>query len=316
MNVNKPLLGAFAHATVGVATLDRAISFWVEYFGFEVGAQRDGPDRDLAGLWQLAPGDISRQAIVRTPGAPAGAIHLVEFTNPGAPVRRGSQVTDRLPKNLDVYVRDMTKRVEALKGEGVNFRSDPATLPGPDGLIFKEVHLPGHDETNVVLLEVIGKGYDPCFNEKGFAGVGPLITIVPDLASEDRFYTGVLGMAVTLDIRLAGPMIEKTIGLPAGAALILKVYGDPTELLGRVEVIEYERTSGNNLFPRAGPPALGTLHVNYDVEDVSLLLDRLRAADIPVTDHGQRRLLYGTGRMISFHSPAGFRIEVREKEPD
>jgi catechol 2,3-dioxygenase-like lactoylglutathione lyase family enzyme len=304
-------LGAFAHATVGVARLSEAVAFWTENFGFEVAVRRDGPDADLAAIWDLQATDITRQALVRTPSAAAGAIHLVEFAKPKAPVRKNAQVFDHLPKNLDVYVRDLPTRFEQLKARGVKFRSEPITSPGPEGLIFKEVHLPGHDETNVVLLEVIGKGYDTCYNSQGFAGIGPLITIIPNLAREAAFYTDVLGMPITLDIRLDGPVIEKMVGLPPGAALVLKVYGDPAEPLGRVEVIEYERMTGNNLFPRARAPALGTLHVTYQVPDLAPILERL--AGVGVIDHGDRRLLYGAGRVISFHSPAGFRIEVQEK---
>jgi catechol 2,3-dioxygenase-like lactoylglutathione lyase family enzyme len=308
-----PALGAFAHATLGVASLDEAIAFWTGHFGFEIAARSEGADADLAALWNIAPSDIARQALVQTPQAAAGALHLVQFAKPGAPVRRDAQAFDHLPKNLDLYVRDMAARFETLKAAGVRFRSDPITSPGPDGLIFKEVHMAGHDDTNIVLLEIIGKGYDTCFNAKGFAGIGPLITIVPDLAAEEAFYTGILGMAITLDIRLGGPVMEKMIGLPTGAALVLKVYGDPAEPLGRVEVIQYERTSGANLFPRARAPALGTLHVTYQVEDLAPLLERLDRGGVAVEDHGRRRLIYGVGRVVSFRSPAGFRLEAQER---
>jgi catechol 2,3-dioxygenase-like lactoylglutathione lyase family enzyme len=306
------VLRAFAHVTVGVADLDQAIAFWTGHFGFEVTARRDGADADLAALWNLAPTNIARQAIVTTPAASAGRLHLVEFDRPAPPVRAGARVFDRLPKNLDLYVRDIAARIEILRARGLRFRSDPVTATGPDGTTFREVHLPGHDETNVVLIEVIGNGYVAGFSPQGFAGVGPLVTIVPDLAAEDAFYATVLRMTVTLDIRLGGPQIEQSIGLPAGAALRLKVYGDPTEPLGRIEAIEYEGARGNNLFARARPPALGTLHVTYRVPDARPLLARLRTAKVDATDHGNRNLLYGTGRVVSFHSPAGFRIEVQE----
>lgn len=316
MSGRTPALGAFAHATVGTADLDQALAFWTGHFAFEVVARRDGADADLAGIWDLAAGDISRQALVKTPTANVGALHLVEFARPAPPVRRGAQVFDQLPKNLDLYVRGMAQRFRQLQAEGIAFRSEPVTSPGPDGLVFGEVHLAGPDDTNVVLLEIIGPGYDTCFNRKGFAGIGPLITIVPQLAAEEAFYTGILGMAITLDLRLAGPVIEKMIGLPAGAALLLKVYGDPAQPLGRIEVIEYEGTRGSNLFARARPPALGTLHVTYRIAGLAPLVERLRAAGIAVTNHGYRRLLYGAGRVMSFHSPAGFRIEVQEAEAD
>lgn len=305
-------VGAFSHATVGVANLSTAVAFWTELFGFEVTAHRAGNDARLAFLWGLSAGDITGQALIRTPGARAGALHLVEFARPDPPVRLNAKVFDLLPKNLDIYTYDMAARFEDLKARGVKFRSDPITSPGPDGMVFKEVHLPGHDETNVVLLEVIGKGYETRYSPRGFAGVGPLITIVGDIAAEGAFYNSVLGLAATLDLRLDGPVIEKMIGLPAGASLRLRVYGDLAEPLGRVETIEYERTQGANLYARAKAPALGTLHVTYRVGDLAPLRDRLREADLEVADYGSLDLLYGSGPVIAFHSPAGLRIEVQE----
>jgi catechol 2,3-dioxygenase-like lactoylglutathione lyase family enzyme len=312
-NLAQVMPGAFAHATIGVSDLQQAASFWTGHFGFETAVRREGPDADLAGLWNLAPTDITRQAIVRTPGATAGAVHLVEFARPALPVRSGAAVFDQLPKNIDIYVREMSTRFATLKAAGVRFRTEPVTAPGPGGMVFREVHLEGHDETNMVLLEIIGEGYDVRCNSRGFAGVGPIVTIVPDLAAEERFYTDLLGMAITLDLRLDGPVIEQMIGLPPGAALLLKVFGDPLQPLGRVEVIEYERARGVNLYHRARPPATGLLHVTYGVGDLSPLLWRLRAADVPVIDHGERGLLYGDGRVVSFCTPAGFRIEVQER---
>ena len=312
MTAGTARLGAFSHATVGVANLEHAISFWQDPFGFEVVKRREGRDAALATLWGLKSSDIARQAIVRTPGATAGAIHLVEFAQPGAPVRLNAQVFDHLPKNLDVYTHDMELRFEELSAKGIKFRTRPITSPGPDGMVFKEVHLHGHDETNVVLLEVIGKGYETRYSPTGFAGIGPLITIIGDLKSEEAFYREILGMEITLSIKLGGPVIEKMIGLPPGASLNLKVYGDTAEPLGRVEVIEYEQTQGANLFARARPPALGTLHVSYRVRELHGLRDKLRAARVPVTEHGDLDLLYGAGPVASFHSPAGFRIEVQE----
>jgi catechol 2,3-dioxygenase-like lactoylglutathione lyase family enzyme len=303
---------AFTHITAGVADLEQAIAFWTGHFGFEVAIRRDGADAELASLWDLAPDDIARQAIITTPAAATGRLHLVEFARPAPPVRAGARVFDHLPKNLDLYVCDIAARVETLKARGVQFRSDPITAQGPDGTTFTEVHLAGHDAINIVLIEVIGNGYQTRFSPQGFAGVGPLVTIVPDLAAEDAFYAGVLGLTVTLDTRLGGPAIEQSIGLPAGAALRLKVYGDPTEPLGRIEAIEYEGTQGTNLFARARPPALGTLHVTYQVSTLAPVLANLRSANVTVTDHGHRRLLYGAGRVVSCHSPAGLRIEAQE----
>ncbi len=304
-------LGAFSHVTVGVADLPAAERLWTELFGLEVVAQREGPDPELARLWQLEPDAIRRQALIATPGAAAGRLHLIEWTCPGAAVREGAEVYDRLPKNLDLYTRDLPARYEALKRRGVSFKSPWLEMPGPPGLTFREVHLPGHDQINFVLLEVIGEGYDTPLSPAGFAGVGPLVTIVPDVAAEMRFYTEVLGMDITLELLLTGPDIERTVGLPPGAGLDLRVVGDPAEPLGRLEGIEYQQVAGESLYPRARPPAVGILHANYQVDDLDVLLRRLGQAGVACEDHGDIATLAGSGQVISFHSPAGLRLEVQ-----
>ena len=309
-----PALGAFAHATIGVTSLDQAEVLWRDWLGFEIAARREGPDMDLAALWGLGELDITRQALVRAPAATTGALHLVEFARPGQPVRQDAQVFDHLPKNLDVYVHEIRRCFAELKARGARFRSDPTLLTGPGDMAFMEAHLAGHDAINIVLLELVGKKHGIRFNPRGFAGIGPLVTIIPNLAREEAFYSGVLGMATTLDLRLEGPVIEKMIGLPPGVALLLKVFGDSEDPLGRIEVIEYQHTRGRNLFARTRAPALGALHVTYQVADLAPIRERLAGAGIAVSEYGPRKLLYGAGPVISFHSPSGFRLEVQESD--
>ena len=292
-------LGAFAHATVGVADLDTAISFWRKSFGLTVRADRQGADAVLATLWGIDPDRITRQALVATPTGPgrwaaAGAMHLVEFRNPLPPVRMGARTFDLLPKNLDLYTADMAARYAELEAAGHRFRSRWAEMSTGQHS-FREVQLPGHDEINVVLIEVIGPGYDTTMSPKGYAGIGPLVTIVGDAAAEAVFYRNVLGMTTTIELLLKGPVIERTVGLPPGAGLDLRVFGDPDEPLGRIEVIEYQQVPGENLYPRAKPPATGILHMNYRVPDLQPIRERLKAAKIAITEHGAISTIYGSG---------------------
>jgi catechol 2,3-dioxygenase-like lactoylglutathione lyase family enzyme len=319
--VSGPGLGAFSHVTVGVAALDAALGFWSRNFGLHVRDRREGPDAALARIWGIDPGRITRQALVATPlvtgstvtgrWASAGNLHLVEFAAPLPPVRRGARAWDRLPKNLDLYTVDMATRYAELKAAGHEFRATWGEFPA-GGHVFREVHLPGHDGINVVLLEVIGPGYATPMSPRGYAGIGPLVTIVGDGAAEARFYRDVLGMATTLELLLNGPAIEQTVGLPPGAGLDIRVFGAADEPLGRVEVIEYQRVQGDDLYPRANPPATGILHLNYRVPDLAPIRARLAQAGVPVTEHGNVTALFGSGPVISFRSPAGFRIEVQE----
>jgi len=311
--VLKPGLGAFSHVTLGVASLDEATAFWVNHFGLEVEQQQRGADAALARIWQLPATAIAAQAVLATPGAKAGRLHIVEFSAPGTPVREGAEAYDLLPKNLDVYAPDLPQRYDELKAAGIEFRGPWIGMPGPDGLSFREAHLPGHDEINVVLLEVIGPGYATPLTRQGFAAMGPLITIVPDAERETAFYRDLLGMDTTLEILLKGEQIEKMIGLPPGAGLDLRIFGDAADPMGRIELIEYQQVKGKNLYPRARPPARGILHAGYQIADLDPLRQRLGDAGVSFEEHGAHRTLLGSGALISFHSPAGFRLEVQER---
>jgi catechol 2,3-dioxygenase-like lactoylglutathione lyase family enzyme len=315
-----PGLGAFSHVTIGVTSLAEASRFWRDNFGLEVRAKCTGPDEALAGLWNMAPSAIVGQALVATPAgkdtgdhrswATAGALHLVEFRDPQPPVRQGAKVYDRLPKNLDLYTVDLPTRYGELAAAGHRFRAGWSEMRAGSDL-FREVHLPGHDEINVVLLEVIGPGYATPMTSQGYAGIGPLVTIVGNADAEASFYREVLGMATTLELALTGPDIERTVGLPPGAGLKIRVFGDPAEPLGRIEIIEYQQVEGEDLYPRARPPATGILHMNFRVPDLAPIRARLGRADVAMTEHGQVASICGTGPMLSFNSPAGLRIEVQ-----
>lgn len=310
-------LGAFSHVTVGVSALDEAVNFWTDNFGLRVCDRREGPDTVLGILWGIEPDRVNRQALLATPTGSgcqpaAGAMHLVEFKDPLPPVRNGARAFDLLPKNLDLYTTDMPSRFAELEAAGREFRAPWAEMRAGQHL-FREVQMSAHDEINVVLIEAIGPGYDTTLSPKGYAGIGPLVTIVPGIDAETVFWRDVLGLATTIDMQLAGPVIERTVGLPPGAALRLRVFGDPDEALGRIEVIEYQQVRGADRYPQAKPPATGILHVNYQVPNLTPVRARLQTGEIAFTEHGTLDTLCGNGPILSFHSPAGFRIEVQGK---
>ena len=169
----------------------------------------------------------------------------------------------------------------------------------------------GHDGLNIVLLEVLGPGYATPLSPRGFAGIGPLVAICDDLGAEAAFWHDQLGLDTTLEFLLAGPEVERMVGLPPGAGLDLRVYGDLAQPLGRIELIEYQRARGEDRYPRAVPPATGLLQAGWRVPDLAPLRQRLGTAGVSATEHGELALLHGNGPVLSCSSPAGFRIEVQ-----
>jgi catechol 2,3-dioxygenase-like lactoylglutathione lyase family enzyme/predicted small lipoprotein YifL len=309
-------LGSFNHITVGVADLEVALELWVNRFGFEMVAQEQGPDSGLAALWSLTPDDISRQALVRTPGEDYGMVHFVEFVDPDPPVRAGAEVFDLVPKNLDVSVVDLPSRFAEMRAAGQVFRTETyKEASTANGGRFREGQMKGHDDTNIVLLEVVGGGLPAeVYTAQGYAGVTALITIVPDAEAEKDFYQDALGLALRSESLLAGPEIEAMIGLPPGSGLDVSMLGGEDNL-GHVEIIQYQGVTGTNRYPRARPKALGTLHINFTTADLAPVKSRLTAAGVPFDEFPRISTLFGQGEAIAVASPAGLRIEIHQRNP-
>ena len=250
-------------------------------------------------------------------GMAQGGVHLVRFRLPGPAVREGAAATDLVPKSGDIAVRDLPARHAELAAAGYRFRS-PIGRIETDGVVVDEVHLPGPDGVNLVFLEQQGKP-EPVSPE-GYGVAPQIVAISPDNRREKAFLEQVLGLEETSYHRFAGPEVERTIGLPAGAGLDIRIFGDPAYAYGRLEIVQYEGVTGADLYPRARPPARGLLSVTFFVPDVAAVLARAAAAASSTTasfaapvDHGVRRTIFGEARIATLTSPAGLRIDLVQR---
>jgi catechol 2,3-dioxygenase-like lactoylglutathione lyase family enzyme len=305
---------AYAYAVVSVADMDQAIGLWVERLGLEIVARREGSDPGLARAWGLEPRDIIDQALLRTPGMVHGGLHLVRFRVPGPPVREGASPTDLVPKSIDIAVRDIDARYAELEAAGFRFRSPVGTLDA-GGLVFREMHTTGPDAVNLVFLE---KPSAPdAVGPRGYGVAPQLVATSPDNLREKAFFERVLGLEETSWNRMGGAELERTVGLPRGAGLDIRIFGDRGEGYGRIEIVQDEGATGRDLYPRARPPARGLLSVTYFVPDVGAVLARAAAPGAPVgaapLDHGTVRTIFGESRMATLTSPAGLRIDLVER---
>ncbi len=306
--MSTPASRAFAYFVVSVADIEQALGLWVDRFGMRVTARRTGSDPDLARLWGLTEDAIIEQALLLTPGANEGGMHLVQFRYPGVAVRTDAAPTDLVPKSINVSVRDIHARYAELEAAGYEFRSKPARLSA-DGLVFYEAHMAAHDALNVVLLEI--EGQVAVLSEKSY-GVAPQIVITTgDNLAEKVFFETVFNLVEASHHRFTGPEIERAVGLPKGAGLDIRILGDPASSLGRLEIVQYEGVKSANLYPRTAAPARGMLSVTYLVPSLDPILQR--GAAYGVRDVGVLRTVYGSGRAAQLTSPAGLRIDLIER---
>ena len=255
LNVNPK---AFAYVVISVADMDQALDLWVRRFGMEIVIRHQGEDPGLVRLWGLADGDIIDQALLVTPGRRQGGIHLVRFRRPGPAVREGAASTDLVPKSVDVAVHDISARFSELEADGFKFRSKIGRFE-TDGIVVHEVHMNGPESVNIVFLEQEGKPEH--VSAKGYGVAPQVIATTPDNLGEKAFFELVLGLEETSYHRFSGSEVERTIGLPPGGALDVRIFGDAAFDYGRLEIVQYEGVQSKDLYPRAMPPARGFLSV-------------------------------------------------------
>ncbi|MFO1454654.1 MAG: VOC family protein [Steroidobacteraceae bacterium] len=306
---------AFTYAVISVADLEQSLALWQERFGLELVARREGSDPGLAKAWGVGAGEIIDQALLRTPGMQQGGVHLVRFRVPGPAVRENAAATDLVPKSVDIATREIQARYDELSAAGYKFRS-PIGKFVTDKVVVHEVHMPGPDGVNFVFVEQ--EGHPEPVSPKGYGVMPQMVAISPDNKLEKAFFEGVMGLKETSYNRFSGPEVEKTIGLPKGAGLDIRIFGDPAYDYGRLEIVQYEGAKSTDLYPRAKPPARGLLSVTYFVPDVGAILARATAADAPrmraaPVDHGVVTTIFGASRMATLVSPAGLRIDLVER---
>ena len=298
---------------VGVQNINEAIELWVNQFGLDIVSEREGIDGDLSRLWQLEDDEITKQALLATPKIDVGKIHLVQFKNPSTAVRQNANATDLGPKNLDVTCFDLPSKYDELIKMGYQFRSEYVGYQiesiGADVL---EVQMPGHDHTNIIFVEQLGEKIQ--LSKRGYGGITSLVTIVSELDEETDFFMDIFSLKEALSEDLFGEHVEKMIGLPKGGGLRLNLLeGDEIDRYGRVELVAYiGAEKQDDLYKIANPPALGTLHCVFRVEDIDSIKNKLRNRSVSFKEHGLLDLIYGKGEIISFRSPAGLRIEVQQ----
>ena len=298
---------------VGVQNIDEATDLWVNQFGLDIVSERDGIDIDLSRLWQLNDDEVIKQALLATPRIDVGKIHLVQFKNPSTPVRQNANTTDLGPKNLDVTCLDLPRKYKKLIKQGYQFRSEYVGYQiesiGADVL---EVQMPGHDHTNIIFVEQLGEEIQ--LSNKGYGGITSLVTIVSDLDEETDFFKDIFSLREAVSEDLFGEHVEKMVGLPKGGGLRLNLLeGDEIDRYGRVELVSYiGAEKQDDLYKIANPPALGTLHCIFRVEDITNIKNKLKKRSVNYKEHGLLDLIFGKGEIISFRSPAGLRIEVQQ----
>ncbi|MEC9375166.1 MAG: VOC family protein [Pseudomonadota bacterium] len=273
--------------------------------------KRIGPDDDLAKLWGIEASEIMQQILIKTPGEETGRLHFVEIKNPDAAVREDARPFDLGAKNIDVNCNNLPEKIYNLNKAGYSFRSELAEYEIED-IRAREVQMPAHDGINISFNDILSPGFETNFTKKGFAALTSFVVIVKDIEREADFYRDIFGFTEIMKHKLTGPAIEKVIGLPEGSAVNMHLYGHPTNMFGRIELIHYEGLHGNNLFPKAEPPATGILYCGFEVKGIEKFIENLRFKGFEINGPFKRNTIIGSGLFMDIKSPSGLKLQIFE----
>ena len=273
---------------IGVADLERSVSFYRDVIGLDAADPVDWSGRALERHMQLAPGTSVRAVVLSAGDSPVGRIILLDFGAEATPIRAAQERSFLGLLNLNFYTRDIAASFRELVAAGCEPWTDPVPYEVGDGEgTPTEVILEGPDGVLINLVQPEGEPGSPVaeirayLDSRGTTATGhtEVVTTAHAVRSIDEalgFYVDVLGFEVWLDMEFAHVEGNRLLSLPDDArSRITFVKGH--HAYGKIALIEGLDYEPVDLVPRAEPPAIGYLAMCFELDDLDGTLARMNA---------------------------------------
>ncbi|MCB1624598.1 MAG: hypothetical protein KDI32_08425 [Pseudomonadales bacterium] len=285
-----PLGSPLGAAVLACADLDRAVDFYGERIGFDVGPVRHWDDPALAVLAAGPPGLAARSCLLTSSVDPVGQILLLQFVGasgavlPGQPIHTTSNSRGVGLANLNFYSANLRATTTEFRAAGFEFWTDPTIhdmsgavgkpievlFDGPDGVAINLVELASTDPTTRIgqmraFVERHGR------NRRGLTPVVTTSHVVRSIAASRAFYERVLGMKPLIDVELNAPESNAFLRLPTDARTHI-VFMQGNHMFGKLalsEPLNYLEQCVD-LAARAHAPNRGYLAQIFEVDDVGV----------------------------------------------
>lgn len=314
-----------------IGNVEPTMHFYHDLIGLELRGTRDQPrpfgaNRGLQEVAELAQGvpdphvQVSRVALLPIPGtaaAPGGPEMTIEAIEiKGIPVRTfNPPLTDPGASYLKLYVTDLDKTLEVLKGERfpiITPGGNPVELsgwPGIEGKI-RAIFVRDPDGYPVELMEVTPA--PPTTAAPGSKVLGARVTIVVDnLEKTARMYQSLVGPDFKFWVSpslMGDKSYEDLTGIHAQFRLAeAMVPGSPVVM----ELIEYKNHSRR--FQRPHFQDAGAAHFLFMSKDDDVMIERVKAANLHTTSTSNAPVFISrTTRMFFVTDPQGFWLEFMD----
>ncbi|NQV81230.1 MAG: VOC family protein [Alphaproteobacteria bacterium] len=307
------MISELKFVTVGVSSLERAIDFYRDAFGYNVigtGELGAAPTPFYDDAWAQGRTLRADYAVVGVPGMASGMMRLVAFDAPSTQIwGTYARPGDHGLYAVNYRVPDMAVGWPRVLAAGARPRSEPHTWQVDETLTVHDCMCFDPDGTLLDVFEIIATG--PTMHGDLTRQASEVQNVVVHTADADRcrdFYAG-LGYTVNQDKTLEG--LESFLKLPPGTALRnLNLAMNHLTPNGRIEISQYVGVAGRRV--NATLPALGILAMTFradDFEDGCAKFVRLGATAV---GQAYRTVLppFGLAQARLFEGPDGERLEV------
>lgn len=276
-------------------------------------------------LWGLPQGARWRVAHFMSPGlVGVPVIRVVQFEQPGPPIREGFDVTLEGGVAIGFAVKDLALAERMALDQGFVVATHATSVP-----IYRS------DGTFGLVTESVFRAPDEvyAFGIARDRAVAPLLPIAPGfnvggpayssmVANDGQavidFLAEVLDYQVACDIVMRGQEPEGVLKLPAGSRMrFVQMYGRAASS-GYVALVDFFDRGRANPVP-LGPPSRGVALWSFRVRDLEGVLERVRAFAARGAGAGSAGViagplrvpgLFGVQSMASVRAPNGFLIEL------
>ena len=272
----------FTMVVVGVTSLSEATSFYDEIMGLDALWTGALEGESFTKHWGLPQGTSAKAALIGLEPEEYGRILLVECDGADQQIIRGPSTRSISGHyNLNFHVEDCFAAVDALRGKGIEFWSEPvkpdidesqggtveALFDGPGGVAINLVELTGGG-ANTSIGQMRAQLANHAQSRAGFTPVATSTHAPKDGDPAVAFYRDVLGMNVVIDQVLGNPATNAMLGRPEDAQSRI-VFLEAGHVFGKIVLsvpVNYDVEDG---VPRAVLPNIGYIAQSYVVPDLS-----------------------------------------------
>ena len=301
-----------ARILISVRDLNESLEFYRDIVQMSVVAEYALDSNTITKLWNL-PSKTTARAVCLKNEEQTTLLELIEFQPQSDQfIRPGGNTTDYGLFTIALRTKNVDAVYQSLKQQGYQFICPPITYtPSWVPVTVKEAIMVAPNEMAIALIERVS---EPIPEIKGEFGIMlDTSQVVENIEEVSKFYVDILGLNKVFDQVLPTGAIDNILNLPAGTESRMAFINQTDSKNPALEFIQCS-VEGKSLAEVAKPPYLGLFAIAFAVDDLTALIQKLRANQIQILTEPVEIAISenNKARVIVVEAPNGVNIQFFE----